>query len=349
VIAYLIRRLAQTVFVLFGVSILSFGTLFLSGDPTMLMASETWNQQQIEDFRHQMGFDRPWLVQYLDFVSKAVHGDFGVSLRQQQPTISLVGERMPATLELAAAAMAIALCVGVPVGMAAATHKGTLWDNLLMLVGLVGQSLPVFWLGLLLIMVFAVGLGWFPVAGTGGPEHLVLPAVTLGLFSTAYLARMTRSSMLEVLGRDYVRTARAKGLKERAVIQVHALRNALIPLVTVVGLQFGALLGGAVITESIVAWPGGWPSDHSSDPGQGPAAGAGMRAAAGGDFRRGQPGGGPAVRIPRPAHSADLMVAPSPGRRGTRPKSHVDRSFARDCRVPRRSLLEEIRPCRPNF
>jgi ABC-type dipeptide/oligopeptide/nickel transport system permease component len=250
------RRLAQTVFVLLGVSVLSFGTLFLSGDPTMLMASETWNQQQIENFRHQMGFDRPWLVQYLDFLGKAVHGDFGVSLRQQQPAINLVAERIPATLQLAAAAMAIAVCVGVPVGIAAATHKGTIWDNLLMLAGLLGQSLPVFWLGLLLIMLFAVGLGWFPVAGTGGPEHLVLPSVTLGLFSTAYIARMTRSSMLEVLGRDYVRTARAKGLRNTVVIRAHALRNALIPLVTVVGLQFGALLGGAVITESIFAWPG---------------------------------------------------------------------------------------------
>lgn len=255
-IAYLTRRLAQTIFVLLGVSVLSFGTLFLSGDPTMLMASETWNQQQIETFRHQMGFDRPWFVQYLDFLTKAVHGDFGVSLRQQQPTINLVAQRIPATLELAAAAMAIALCIGVPVGIVAATHRGTLLDNLVMLTGLLGQSLPVFWLGLLLIMVFAVGLGWLPVAGTGGPEHLVLPSVTLGLFSTAYIARMTRSSMLEVLGRDYVRTARAKGLKNHVVIQGHALRNALIPLVTVIGLQFGALLGGAVITESIFAWPG---------------------------------------------------------------------------------------------
>src|SRR5207237_7638491 len=132
----------------------------------------------------------------------------------------------------------------------------SLWDNLLMLGGLLGQSLPVFWLGLLLIMIFAVGLGWFPVAGTGGVQHLVLPAVTLGLVSTAYIARMARSSMLEVLGRDYVRTARAKGLRSGAVIQRHALRNALIPLVTIIGLQFGALLGGAVITETIFAWPG---------------------------------------------------------------------------------------------
>lgn len=255
-LAYILRRLAQTFIVLIGVSALSFGTLFLSGDPTMLMASESWNQEQITTFRHQMGFDRPWYVQYADFLSKAIHGDFGVSLRQQQPTVSLIAERLPATLQLAGAAMAIALCIGIPLGLSAATQRGSVWDNLLMLTGLLGQSLPVFWLGLLLIMVFAVTLGWFPVAGTGGPQHLVLPAITLGLFSTAYIARMTRSSMLEVLGRDYVRTARSKGLAARNVVMSHAFRNALIPLVTIVGLQFGALLGGAVITESIFAWPG---------------------------------------------------------------------------------------------
>jgi ABC-type dipeptide/oligopeptide/nickel transport system permease component len=253
---YLIRRLLQTIFVLLGVSVLSFGTLFLSGDPTMLMASESWNQEQISTFRHQMGFDRPWFVQYLDFLGKAVRGDFGVSLRQQQPTIKLIAERMPATLQLAGASMAIAICVGVPLGVGAATRRGSVWDNLLMLAGLLGQSLPVFWLGLLMILVFAVGLGWFPVAGTGGPQYLVLPVVTLGMFSTAYIARMTRSSMLEVLGRDYVRTARAKGLGRTNIVVGHALRNALIPLVTVIGLQFGALLGGAVITETIFAWPG---------------------------------------------------------------------------------------------
>ena len=255
-LGYVIRRLLQTIFVLVGVSVLSFGTLFLSGDPTMLMASESWNQEQISTFRHQMGFDRPWFVQYLDFVGKAVRGDFGVSLRQQQPTIKLIAERMPATLQLAGASMAIAICVGVPLGVGAATRRGSVWDNLLMLGGLLGQSLPVFWLGLLMILVFAVGLGWFPVAGTGGPQYLVLPVVTLGMFSTAYIARMTRSSMLEVLGRDYVRTARAKGLARNKVVVGHALRNALIPLVTVIGLQFGALLGGAVITETIFAWPG---------------------------------------------------------------------------------------------
>src|SRR5919199_3535612 len=178
--AYLLRRLLQTIFVLFGVSLLSFGTLFLSGDPTMLMVPESWNTQQIEQFRHQMGFDRPWYIQYGDFLTKAVRGDFGISLRQQQPTFTLIAQRLPATLQLASAAMAIAILVGLPLGVLAATRRGSIWDNLLMLGGLLGQSLPVFWLGLLLIMVFSVGLGWFPVAGTGGPQYLVLPAVTLG-------------------------------------------------------------------------------------------------------------------------------------------------------------------------
>ncbi len=254
--AFIVRRLLQTAIVLLGVSVLSFGTMFLSGDPTMLMASESWNAQQIQDFRHQMGFDRPWYEQYVDYMSKAVRGDFGVSLRQQQPTFTLISQRLPATIQLASAAMAIALLVGLPLGVLAATKRGSVWDSALMLGGLLGQSMPVFWLGLLLIMVFAVALGWFPVAGAGGPQYLVLPAVTLGMYSTAYIARMARSSMLDVLGRDYVRTARAKGLNDRRVIVRHALRNALIPLVTVVGLQFGALLGGAVITETIFAWPG---------------------------------------------------------------------------------------------
>ena len=254
--AYILRRLLQTVLVVLGVSALAFGSMFLSGDPTMVMASESWTRDQIEEFRHQMGFDRPWVVQYLDFLSRAVRGDFGVSLRQQQPVFHLLLQRMPATLELAVAAMAIAVVVGIPAGIVAATRRNTVVDRLLMLGALLGQSMPVFWLGLLLAMIFAVSLGWFPVAGRGGWNHLMLPAFSLGLFSVAYNARMTRSAMLEVLGQDYVRTARAKGVPGGRVLSRHALRNALIPIITVAGLQFGSLLGGAVITESIFAWPG---------------------------------------------------------------------------------------------
>jgi ABC-type dipeptide/oligopeptide/nickel transport system permease component len=256
VTGYILRRLLQTVLVVLGVSALAFGSMFLSGDPTMVMASESWTRDQIAEFRHQMGFDRPWLVQYLDFLSRAVRGDFGVSLRQQQPVFRLLLQRMPATLELATAAMLIALGIGIPAGIIAATRRNTVVDRLLMVGALLGQSMPVFWLGLLLAMIFAVSLGWFPVAGRGGWNHLVLPAVSLGLFSVAYNARMTRSAILEVLGQDYIRTAQAKGVSWRRVLTRHALRNALIPVVTVAGLQFGGLLGGAVITESIFAWPG---------------------------------------------------------------------------------------------
>lgn len=255
-IQYILRRLVHTLLVLLGVSVFAFGVMFLSGDPTMVMAGESWTEQQVEDFRTQMGFDRPWYIQYLDFLGGAVQGDFGTSLGQQQPTFTLVLERLPATLELATAALFISLSVGVPLGVLAAIKRGSVWDSVLMAGSLLGQSVPVFWLGLLAILIFAVGLGWFPVAGRGGIENLVLPAVTLGLFSTAYVARMTRSSMLEVLGTDYVRTARAKGLRERIVIGRHALRNAMIPLVTIIGLQVGQLLSGAVITETIFAWPG---------------------------------------------------------------------------------------------
>jgi len=254
--AYIARRIAETLIVVLGVSVLSFGMMFLSGDPTMVMAGEDWTRQQVEEFRHQMGFDRPWWVQYGAFLSHAAHGDFGTSLRQHQPVFQLVTQRMPATLELAATAMAITVGIGVPLGAIAATHRNSTLDRMAMGFALFGQSLPVFWLGLLLVMVFSVGLGWLPVAGRGGLVHLVLPGITLGLFSLAYSARMTRSAVLDVLFADYMRTARSKGVSERRALVRHAFRNALIPITTVLGLQFGGLLGGAVITETIFAWPG---------------------------------------------------------------------------------------------
>lgn len=254
--AYVARRIAQTLGVVLGVSVLSFGMMFLTGDPTMVMAGEDWTQQQVEQFRHQMGFDRPWFVQYGTYLTHAAHGDFGTSLRQQQPVFSLIVQRIPATLELAGAAMAMTVAVGVPLGMQAAMHRNTALDRGAMGFALLGQSMPVFWLGLLLTLVFSVWLGWLPVAGRGGLTHLVLPGLTLGLFSLAYTARITRSAMLDVLFTDYLRTARSKGLAERRVLVRHALRNAFVPILTVLGLQFGGLLGGAVITETIFAWPG---------------------------------------------------------------------------------------------
>ncbi len=255
-IRYVISRSLQTILVILGVTFISFNLMFLSGDPAVLMAGEDWTTQQLQEFRHTMGFDRPVLVQYLDFLQGAVRGNFGDSLRQRQPNFQLVMDRVPATVELALAAMLIAIVIGLPIGIFAATRRKTAWDGFVMLFALVGQSMPVFWLGLLLVMVIGVNLRWLPIAGRGTPAHLVLPALALGLFSVAYNARMVRSSMLEVLAQDYIRTARAKGLRQATVLWRHALKNALIPVITVMGMQFGALLSGAVITESIFAWPG---------------------------------------------------------------------------------------------
>ncbi len=253
---YVVKRLLQTILVILGVTFLSFNLMFLSGDPAQLMAGEDWTEAQLQEFRHNMGFDRPPLIQYLDFLKNAAHGDFGTSLRQKQPAFNLVVERLPATLELAVAAMLIAIAIGLPAGILAATRHNTAWDGGIMVFALMGQSVPVFVLGVVFALVFGVMLGWFPVAGRGGLTHLVLPALSLGLFVVAYQARLVRSSMLEVLAQDYIRTARAKGLRNRAVLVRHALKNALIPVVTAMGLQFGNLLSGAVITESIFAWPG---------------------------------------------------------------------------------------------
>jgi peptide/nickel transport system permease protein len=255
-ISFIVRRLAQSVLVILGVSVLSFGIMFLSGDPTMLMVGEDWSVKQVEEFRHIMGFDRPWYVQYGDFISKAVQGDFGVSLRHKQPTFGLVMSRMPATLELTFAAMFLSIILAFPIGILSAVKKDSTLDALSMGGALLGQSVPVFWLGIMLILIFSAKLQWTPVAGRGTWSHLVLPSITLGAFFIARNARMVRSCMLDVLGMEYVTTARSKGLREFVVIYKHALRNALIPVVTLIGLQFGALLGGAVITETIFAWPG---------------------------------------------------------------------------------------------
>jgi peptide/nickel transport system permease protein len=239
-----------------GVSIVSFGLLFLSGDPAAALAGDNWTRTQIDDFRHQMGFDRPWYVQYGDFVSHAARGDFGTSLREHRPVFELLMERMPATLELTGTAFLISAVLGIALGVVSATRRRSFYDRAVLVLTLAGQSMPVFWVGTMLILVFAVRLGWLPIAGRGGLSHLVLPAIALGFFPVARNARVVRSSMLEVLGADYVRTARAKGLPAPRVLLGHALRNALLPVVTLLALDIGYLLSGAVITESIFAWPG---------------------------------------------------------------------------------------------
>ena len=256
---YIIRRLLQTFIVIFGVSIVTFGLMFLTGDPTELLlgaGADLMSQEDIEAFRHARGFDRPWLVQYADFARGAIQGDFGDSLRHHRPAFSVVLERMPATIQLSLFALLISVIFAIPVGVISATRPNSWYDYLSMTGALIGQSVPSFWLGILLMLFFGVYLKWLPISGRGTWQHLVLPGVTLAAFSLARNARLTRSSLLEVMQQDYMRTARAKGLHENLIIYRHGLRNALIPLVTMVGLQIGFLLGGSVIIESLFAWPG---------------------------------------------------------------------------------------------
>jgi ABC-type dipeptide/oligopeptide/nickel transport system permease component len=210
----------------------------------------------VQQTRHEMGFDRPLYEQYLIYLSDLVQGNLGTSIRFQQPVLDLVLQRIPATVELALASMAWATMFAVPLGVVAAVRRHSRWDTGAMLGSLLGQSVPTFWLGILLILVFAVQLRLLPTSGRGTWQQLILPSITLGAYMMALITRLTRSGMLEVLGEDYVRTARAKGLLERVVLLRHALRNALVPVVTVLGMQVGALLGGAIITEAVFAWPG---------------------------------------------------------------------------------------------
>ena len=252
-----IWRTLQSIALLWLVTVVVFALLHLTpGDPATVMLGEQATPEQLRDLRSALGLDEPFVMQYARFLGHAVTGDFGRSIRAQRPALEVVLERLPATLLLSAGAFVFALFVGMPIGVVSAVKRLSLWDHGSMALALLGQSMPVFWLGLMLIVVFSVNLRWLPVSGWGTPQHLVLPAVTLGTFLIGLIIRLTRSSMLDVLGQDYVRTARAKGLAERAVIVRHALRNALIPVVTLLGLQLGLLLGGAVITETVFAWPG---------------------------------------------------------------------------------------------
>jgi peptide/nickel transport system permease protein len=253
---YVARRLLQGLIVLLGISFVTFGAIFLTGDPSSLMVNETWTKQQIEDFRHEMGFDRPWLVQYGDFIADALRGDFGTSLRVNQPAFTLVLERMPATLELTIASIVYSTLIALPVGIISAVRRNTFLDFLVRGVTILAQAVPIFWLGILLIMFFGVKLRWLPVSGRGDWRNLIMPALSLGTFALARNTRLIRSCLLEVLGQNYIITARAKGLHERSILYSHALRNALIPTITLIGLQFSTLLGGAIITETVFSWPG---------------------------------------------------------------------------------------------
>ena len=255
--AYLLRRILIALPTLLGVVVLVFLMVRLApGDPAVLLAGEFATPETLEAIRARYGLDRSLPEQFFIYMGALLRGDLGESARSRRPVLEELKTYFPNTLELALAAILVAVLTGIPLGILAALRPGSGLDLSVMVLALLGVSMPVFWFGLLAILIFSVGLGWFPVAGKGTLAHLVLPAVTLGINATALLARMTRGTLLEVLSQDYIRTARAKGLSERVVIYKHALRNALIPVITVVGLEFGTLLSGAVITETIFAWPG---------------------------------------------------------------------------------------------
>ena len=254
---YLVRRILLTIPVLLGVATLVFSLIHLvPGDPAQAMLGEGAAPQDIAELRKNLGLDRPLLEQYVTFLRHAVTGDLGRSFRTGQPVTAMIVERIPATAELAVAAMVVAILIAIPLGAVAAVWRGTAVDYGAMTFALAGVSIPNFWLGPLLAIVFAVELGWLPVSGRGTLAHLVLPAVSLGLALAAILARMTRASLLDELRELYVRAARARGVSRAVAVAAHALRNSMVPLLTIVALQFGAVLTGAVITETIFAWPG---------------------------------------------------------------------------------------------
>ncbi len=255
--SYLVRRLLLALPVVLGVATLVFLLIHLiPGDPVEIMLGETALPADRDALREALGLDRPILEQYGSFLWGLCRGDLGVSLQQRRPVTALIREHYPATLELTLAAMLISLLIALPAGILSGIRQYSFLDHSTMFLALLGVSMPNFWLGPLLIWVFSIQLGWFPVSGKGGLAHLLLPALTLGASMAAIVARMTRSSVLEVLREDYVMTARAKGLPEARIILKHVLRNAMLPVLTVVGLQFGALLAGSIITETIFSWPG---------------------------------------------------------------------------------------------
>ncbi|MDI6725647.1 MAG: ABC transporter permease [Smithellaceae bacterium] len=254
---YIIRRLLIMIPVLLGVSLIIFTMVrVIPGDPAIILAGPHANKEQVDQIRAQLGLDRHPVVQYFSFLGDLVQGDLGRSTRTGLPVTREIMARLPNTVVLALTAITLASLLGVLTGIIAGVKQNSIFDHLSMMIALFGLSMPVFWLGLMLMLLFSIQLGWLPSVGADSWKHLILPAITLGANSTAIIARMTRSSMLEVIRLDYIRTARAKGLTEKLVIWRHALKNALIPVVTVIGLQTGTLLGGAVLTEIVFAWPG---------------------------------------------------------------------------------------------
>jgi len=256
-IPYIIRRMFQAVAICLVISAMSFFMLFLNTDPALMLLPPEAEVADIAAFKHQMGLDRPVSIQYIDFLGRVVlHGDFGDSLVYKVPALQLIKERFPATLRLALAAVLFINIVAIPVGVISAVKRGSFIDNIATFFALMGQAMPLYWFGIMLIIIFGVWLRWLPISGNESFAHLILPAITLGSWILPVNMRLVRSGMLDVLNKDYIRTARAKGLSEWRVLSKHAFKNAIIPLVTVIGMQLGLLLGGAVVTETVFAWPG---------------------------------------------------------------------------------------------
>lgn len=256
-IRYLVRRLLQSILVLFGVSIIVFLLVSLAGDPVIQMLAGTGaTEADLQQLRQELGYNDPAVVRYWAYLTNVIQGDMGNSLRFKRPALELILERLPATAQLAMTSLLLAVVVALPIGIFSAVRRNTWLDYCGMVVALLGQSIPLFWLGIMLVLVFAVQLRWLPSGSAGTWKHLVLPTITLGAYPMARIARLMRASMLEVIGEEYIKTARAKGLREFTVIVRHGLLNAALPVITVIGLMFGTLMSGAVITETIFAWPG---------------------------------------------------------------------------------------------
>jgi peptide/nickel transport system permease protein len=256
VLRLLIPQTIQLLVAIWGISLIVFMVNFVIGDPLSGLVSSETPAETREILRHQYGFDRPVLVQYFDFARRAAVGDFGDSYIIKKPAIDLVFERVPATLLLALTGMGIGILIAIPVGIISAYRPYSLIDNVATIIAVAGQAMPIYWLGLMLIMLLSVHLQWLPASGYGTPQHLFMPAFCLGVFTAPIAMRLIRSGMLDVLAQDYVRTARAKGVRELPVLLRHALPNTMIPVITLLGLQFGQLMGGAVLTETVFAWPG---------------------------------------------------------------------------------------------
>lgn len=254
--SYILHRLFQALIVVWGISLITFSLLHLFRDPVLILLPPEATKEDVALLRKEMGLDRPIIVQYFKFLSGMVRGDFGKSFVASRPALGLVLERMPMTLWLAASGLLLAMIISIPLGVLAAVRRNQIHDHTASIFAVLGQAMPLFWLDIMLIIIFAVKLQLLPASGAGSFRHIILPATGIAVSLLPILMRLTRSRMIEILSQDYIRTARAKGLRERAVLFRHALRNALIPVVTILGFQFGMLLGGAVITETIFAWPG---------------------------------------------------------------------------------------------